>query len=94
MCLVASRWFCPDVWVFFAALATEDPRPELLLMKPAGRTESLISSKMWKHILTQGIYQMFWLFLILCALSSPSVGSLPSEASAKLPVMLVGALLC
>ena len=56
---------------FFAALATEDPRPELLLMKPAGRTESLISSKMWKHILTQGIYQMFWLFLILCA-ASPS----------------------
>ncbi len=50
-----------------AALATEDPRPELLLMKPAGRTESLISKKMWKHILVQGVYQMFWLFLILCA---------------------------
>lgn len=47
------------------ALATEDPSPDLLLQAPAGRRESLISNHMWFHILTQGVYQMFWLFLIL-----------------------------
>ncbi len=47
-----------------AALATEPPTPELLLEKPHGRDEQLISGKMWKHILTQGFYQLFWLFLI------------------------------
>ncbi len=47
-----------------AALATEPPTPELLLEKPHGRDEQLISGKMWKHILTQGLYQLFWLFLI------------------------------
>lgn len=36
-----------------AALATEDPTPDLLLQKPAGRRESLISPHMWWHILTQ-----------------------------------------
>ena len=66
-----------------AALATEDPRPELLLMKPAGRTESLISKKMWKHILVQGFYQMFWLFLILCAASAPH--TLPAHAPKLTP---------
>lgn len=50
------------------ALATEDPTPDLLLQKPAGRRESLINSHMWWHILTQGLYQMFWLFLILYGL--------------------------
>ena len=47
------------------ALATEDPTPKLLLERPHGRTEPLISRRMWKHILTQGLYQMFWLFLIV-----------------------------
>ncbi|BDA43546.1 probable calcium-transporting ATPase 11, plasma membrane-t [Coccomyxa sp. Obi] len=46
------------------ALATEPPTPELLLEEPHGRDEQLISAKMWKHILTQGCYQLFWLFLI------------------------------
>lgn len=46
------------------ALATEDPTPDLLLDKPHGRDEALISGKMWKHVLTQGVYQMFWIFLI------------------------------
>ncbi len=40
------------------ALATEDPNPELLLMKPYGREESLITRVMWKHILVQGCYQL------------------------------------
>ena len=47
-----------------AALATEPPTPGLLLEKPHGRDEQLISGKMWKHILCQGFYQLFWLFLI------------------------------
>ncbi|EIE19492.1 calcium-translocating P-type ATPase [Coccomyxa subellipsoidea C-169] len=46
------------------ALATEPPTPGLLLEKPHGRDEQLISPKMWKHILAQGFYQLFWLFLI------------------------------
>ena len=39
--------------------------PELLLEKPHGRDEALISPKMWKHITTQALYQLFWLFLIV-----------------------------
>lgn len=50
------------------ALATEDPNPELLLEKPHGRTESLISPVMWKHIFVQSAYQLFWLFVCLFAL--------------------------
>jgi hypothetical protein len=41
-----------------AALATEDPTPDLLTHKPHGRDEPLISRKMWKHILVQGFYQV------------------------------------
>jgi hypothetical protein len=39
--------------------------PELLLEKPHGRDEALISPNMWKHITTQAAYQLFWLFLIV-----------------------------
>lgn len=46
------------------ALATEPPTDDLLLERPHGRDEPLISKKMWKHILCQGLYQLFWLFLI------------------------------
>lgn len=48
-----------------AALATETPMPELLLEKPHGRNEPLISRRMWKHVVVQGLYQLFWLFLII-----------------------------
>ena len=48
-----------------AALATEAPTPDLLLLKPHGRGERIINRNMWKHILTQGCYQLFWLFLII-----------------------------
>ncbi|KAK9840937.1 hypothetical protein WJX81_001285 [Elliptochloris bilobata] len=47
------------------ALATEMPTPELLLEKPHGRNEPLISRRMWKHVVVQGLYQLFWLFLII-----------------------------
>eukprot|EP00879_Flechtneria_rotunda_P003828 GHRR01004068.1.p1 GENE.GHRR01004068.1~~GHRR01004068.1.p1 ORF type:complete len:993 (+),score=315.28 GHRR01004068.1:1703-4681(+) len=49
------------------ALATENPNPSLLDDKPHGRDESLITGKMWKHILVQGLYQMFWLFFFMYA---------------------------
>ena len=41
-----------------AALATEDPSPDLLLETPHGRTEPLINGAMWTHIIVQGIYQV------------------------------------
>ncbi len=47
------------------ALATEMPTPELLLERPHGRAEPLISRRMWKHVIVQGCYQLFWLFLII-----------------------------
>lgn len=39
----------------------------LLCVQPHGRDESLITRKMWKHILIQGLYQMFWLFFFMYA---------------------------
>ena len=50
------------------ALATEDPDPALLDDRPHGRDEPLITRKMWKHILVQGFYQLFWLFFFMYAL--------------------------
>ena len=41
-----------------AALATEDPSPDLLLETPHGRTEPLINPAMWTHIMVQGVYQV------------------------------------
>eukprot|EP00878_Enallax_costatus_P034587 GHUV01038362.1.p1 GENE.GHUV01038362.1~~GHUV01038362.1.p1 ORF type:complete len:154 (-),score=27.31 GHUV01038362.1:371-832(-) len=50
------------------ALATEKPSPKLLDNKPAGRSEPLINGKMFKHIVMQGFYQIFWMFLFLYGL--------------------------
>jgi len=50
-----------------AALATELPSEDLLLEKPHGRTESVISPRMWKHILVQGCYQIGVLMLVIYA---------------------------
>jgi hypothetical protein len=36
-------------------------------LQPHGRDEHLITAKMWKHILIQGLYQMFWLFFFMYA---------------------------
>ncbi|DBB05302.1 TPA: hypothetical protein ACH3X3_010532 [Trebouxia sp. C0006] len=52
------------------ALATENPTPELLLEKPHGRSEPLISRSMWRHVIVQGCYQLFWLFLIIYGASA------------------------
>ena len=40
------------------ALATELPSPTLLEQPPNGHETALISNKMWKHILIQGVYQV------------------------------------
>ena len=53
-----------DCLLCTAALATEDPSPDLLLETPHGRTEPLINRAMWLHIFVQGFYQIFWLMLI------------------------------
>lgn len=50
------------------ALATEQPTNDLLDEKPHGREEPLISKKMWKHICIQGLYQLFWMLLLLYGL--------------------------
>lgn len=49
------------------AAATLAPFP-LQDDKPAGRQEALINGKMFKHIVAQGFYQMFWMFLFLYGL--------------------------
>ncbi len=41
-----------------AALATENPTPDLLTKKPHGRDEPLISKHMWRFIFSQGVYQV------------------------------------
>lgn len=47
-----SSFLCVAVDV---ALATEAPTPDLLLLRPHGRGERIITRSMWKHILTQVI---------------------------------------
>jgi len=47
------------------ALATEEPEDALLLRKPVGKSEGLISANMWRNIAVQGLYQLFVLFGIL-----------------------------
>merc|ERR1711974_173888 len=49
------------------ALATEKPEPSLLDEKPHGRTEPLISNRMLKHIIGQGLFQTVVLLVILYA---------------------------
>jgi len=56
------------------ALATENPDPSLLLEKPNGRDEPLISKKMWKHIVTQGVYQLILTFFLIYALPTLDIG--------------------
>ena len=40
------------------ALATEPPTGALLLEKPHGRSERIISNRMWKHIMGQAVVQL------------------------------------
>jgi Ca2+ transporting ATPase len=47
------------------ALATEPPGDDLLDRKPYGRTESLVTPVMWRNILGQALYQIFWLITLL-----------------------------
>lgn len=47
------------------ALATESPSRSLLDQKPNGRNEKLISTRMWIHIVGQGIYQLAVAFMFM-----------------------------
>lgn len=47
------------------ALATEDPKPDLLQRPPYRKNEYIISQKMVKHILGQAIYQAIVLFFFV-----------------------------
>ena len=46
------------------ALATEPPRDSLMLRKPYGRTEPIISNIMWRNILAMATYQLVVLFVL------------------------------
>ena len=47
------------------ALATDPPTAELLNRKPYKRSASLISNQMWRNIISQAIFQLTVLFLLL-----------------------------
>eukprot|EP00252_Welwitschia_mirabilis_P021113 TRINITY_DN5317_c0_g1_i1.p1 TRINITY_DN5317_c0_g1~~TRINITY_DN5317_c0_g1_i1.p1 ORF type:complete len:1040 (+),score=189.99 TRINITY_DN5317_c0_g1_i1:391-3510(+) len=46
------------------ALATEPPNDELMNRLPVGRTESFITSEMWRNIIGQSIYQLLVLAIL------------------------------
>jgi len=49
------------------ALATEAPTDELLLRRPYGRDDSIVTRKMWRFIFGSSIYQLSVLMLLLYA---------------------------
>ena len=55
------------------ALATEPPSEELLLRKPYSRYEGLITASMWRNIISQGIFQIIVLCIILFRGNSPLI---------------------
>lgn len=46
------------------ALATEPPRDSLMLRKPYGRTEPIISNIMWRNLLAMAVFQLIVLFTL------------------------------
>jgi Ca2+-transporting ATPase len=46
------------------ALATEPPTDDLMLKKPVGRVEPLITNVMWRNIFIQAIYQVIILLVL------------------------------
>jgi Ca2+-transporting ATPase len=46
------------------ALATEPPRDSVMLRKPYGRTEPIISNIMWRNMLTMATFQLLVLFIM------------------------------
>lgn len=49
------------------ALATEPPKPELLLRPPVNRSKSMITTQMWANMLGQACYQIIITLLLLFA---------------------------
>lgn len=66
---LAARCSCPGVSVMPACLAvTHSARQRLnfcVPLQPHGRSDPLITKKMWKHIIVQSIYQLFWIFFFM-----------------------------
>jgi len=62
------------------ALATEQPTEELLMRKPYGRDQPLLSGIMWRNILAHSFYQLVITLMILFA----GEGALISPISSRL----------
>ncbi|CAK4083021.1 unnamed protein product [Aphanomyces euteiches] len=70
------------------ALATEKPNQAMLERKPYPRTQPLLSPKMVKHIVGQGIYQLIVLIVLL--FKGEVIFGLPSGRKADQPPELKG----
>ena len=55
------------------ALATEPPSEDLLLRKPYSRYEGLITGSMWRNIVSQGIFQIILLCVLLFNGKNPPI---------------------
>ena len=74
------------------ALATEPPRESLMLRKPYGRTEAIISNAMWRNILVMATFQLivlFTLFFAGCSLLGFGDSQLTSSNCGSFPTTLV-----
>ena len=58
------------------ALATEEPKPDVLKRPPYSRDEYIISRKMVKHVLGNAIYQI----IVVYAMAFAGEGWIPEEA--------------
>lgn len=74
------------------ALATEAPTKELLNRKPLGQDASLITPKMWKHVIGQGIFQLLVNFGLLYL--SPGILHIQSHSVRHLTIFFNTFVLC
>jgi magnesium-transporting ATPase (P-type) len=58
------------------ALGTEPPSPELLSHKPYAATASLITPRMWRHVIVQAVFQLAMTLALLIKLED-GMGTLP-----------------
>ncbi len=63
-----SHPLCPITPLPLLSPPNPTPIPHPPTPQPYGREEPLITGRMWKHILVQGLYQLFWLFFFMYAL--------------------------
>ena len=72
------------------ALATEPPTDELLKRKPYSKREGLITAQMWKFLITQGLFQILILGVILFKGSFRFIQDLQSSESPHLLESVTG----